>query len=105
MNYEFQSTLYQTGTEMSRAVAFTWLAPGSLCDRAHALAMLADATDVELADDAIEGLGLDCRREGNAAAAAPPTWLEERGVTRDDIAAGFAWLRETIDKKFPRPAL
>jgi hypothetical protein len=105
MTYEFQSTLYQTATEMCRALAFTWLVPGSLCDRAHALAMLADATDVELADDAIEGLGLNCCRDSNATTAAPPTWLEERGVTRDDIAAGFAWLRGNIDDKFPRRAL
>ncbi len=89
MPYQFQTKFYRTAEEMCRAIASACLSPGSLKDRERMLAVLADGTDEELADDAIEGLGLDCRQDH-------ATWMEERGVTREDIMRAFAYLRAYI---------
>ncbi len=92
MVYEFQTKHYQTADDMCRALASEWLCPDCLNDRERMLAFLADATDEELADAAIEGLGLNFR-DGHTHKTAPPTGMEQRGVTRDDIVRAFACVR------------
>jgi hypothetical protein len=78
---------------MCRAIASAWLSPDGRSDRNRALVFLAEARNEDLADHAIKGPGLDCC-EDHVDNCEPPTWMEERGVTREDIMAAFAWLRK-----------
>ncbi|MEK4031626.1 hypothetical protein WOC76_21370 [Methylocystis sp. IM3] len=96
MAYEFQSKLYQTAEGMCRAIASTWLSPVGLNNRERMLEFLADSTDEELADDAIKGFGLD-RPEGDNAELS--TWMEDRGIIRNDIASAFARIRKDLDER------
>ncbi len=74
---------------------YALLSPGGLKDRDHVLAVPAEATDEELTDDAIESLGVNCR-EDHTDEVPPPTWMEQRGITRDDIVRAFACLRANL---------
>ncbi len=60
--------------------------------------ILAFKTNEQLAEDAINGLGLDCGGH-YADKAEPPTWMDERGITREDIAAAFARLRASFHSR------
>jgi hypothetical protein len=82
MAYEFLSSSYPTASDLCVAIASTWLSGSGLADLERMRAFLADATDGELADDAIDGLRLS------------GSWMEERGIERGDVAAGFARVRE-----------
>jgi hypothetical protein len=94
---EFQSKLYQTAQEICRAVALAWLSFGGRSDPKQVAAILAYKTNQELADDAIKGFGLGLRTD-HAKGSKPLTWMEQRGVTREDIAAAFASLRRNLEE-------
>ncbi|MGJ0506549.1 MAG: hypothetical protein ACR652_05305 [Methylocystis sp.] len=100
MRYEFQSMLYQTADEMCLAIASTWLSPSGRNDRKQMDEILAYKTNEELADDAVKGLGLDCS-EASSRNPQPCTWMEERGITRDNIVAAFARVRKDLDEAQP----
>ncbi len=100
MRYEFQSKLYKTPDELCEAIASTWLSPGGHNDREQASAILAFKTNEALANDAIMGFGLDCR-EGHANDPEQCTWMEDRGITRENIVAAFARIRKGLDERKP----
>ncbi|MEK4031556.1 hypothetical protein WOC76_20190 [Methylocystis sp. IM3] len=96
MAYEFQTKLYQSSDDLCRAIAATWLSESALKWQKQMATILAYKTNEELADDAVKGLGLVCC-EPRSAKAERPKRKEQRGLTREDIAAGFAWVREHLD--------
>ena len=100
MRYEFRSKLYRTAEEMCRAIASSWLSPSGRNDRKQMDEILAFKTDEELADDAVKGLGLDCS-EASSRNRQPCTWMEERGIIRENIVAAFARLRNELDETQP----
>jgi len=57
--YEFQGTLYSSRREMLDAIATSWLSAGGLNDRVFIEESLAEMTARDLADEVIEGWGLD----------------------------------------------
>lgn len=97
MSYEFQSILYRTPSEMCQDIAWAWLSAGGTNTRQDMLGFLAEDTDESLADECIAGFGLD-QKAVTRYEELDQTWMETREIDRDDIVAGFAWVRANFDR-------
>ena len=84
MTYEFQSTLFRNANEMHAAIAGEWLSAGGANNDAFQREYLADYSDADMADEAIEGW--DLRGE----------WAEKRDFTRDALIEAFVDLRKAM---------
>lgn len=93
MTYEFQNTLYRTPREVADAIAAEWLSAGGENGRITVEAELANNTDAELAEAAIDGWGLHEIYQHPAYYYEGQTWLEDRGLEPSDIERAFARLR------------
>lgn len=95
--FEFQSSLYRNAREVADAITFTWLTANGSNSSDDISGFLADHTDAELADEAIETLGLNACQNEEAIrydGAVPVTWLGSRGLSRDALTAAFTRFRE-----------
>ena len=84
MTYEFQSSLFRNANEMHEAIAVEWLSGGGLNSEAFQREYLADWSDADTADVAIE-----CWRLSGE-------WAEARDFSRDELIKAFADLRESM---------
>jgi hypothetical protein len=84
MTYEFQSTLFGNASEMHAAIAGEFLSAGGMNSEDFQREYLADHTNEEMADEAIEGWDLSGE------------WAEKRDFTRDDLIEAFADLRKAM---------
>lgn len=82
MSWTFQGTAYQTKHDYYAAIAHEWLRAGGLHDRQSVRKTLAEASDDELADEAIEGWKFHGEN--------PP-------FERDGLAQAFAEYRHTVE--------
>lgn len=116
MAYEFQGSLYRTPRGMCDAIVEMWLCAHGKNKRADMLEALATMTNQQLADECIEGWGLDEEILGQWPCVPdlpldeqpeligkwrPITWMEEREISRGDIVRAFGDLREDFDARFP----
>lgn len=95
MSYEFQSTLFNTVSQMCNAIAGEWLSAGGSNGRDDIESALRDYTDDQLAAECMEGWGLD-QEVGDEG----QTWMESRGIDMDDLKAGFARVRSNPSEAF-----
>jgi hypothetical protein len=82
MTYEFQSTLFRNASEMHAAIAQEFLSAGGTASAAFQREYLADHSDAEIADEAIEGWNLSGE------------WAETSDFSREGLIAAFADLRK-----------
>lgn len=98
MSYEFQNILHRSAAAMAAAIAEEWLTAGGANTTAVIREeILPGATAESLADEAIEGWGLDQpdqEREGK-------TWMEARDTERADLVAAFEALIEQYSGPMP----
>jgi hypothetical protein len=74
MSWTFQGIAYQTKRDYYAAIALEWLSAGGLRDRQSVRKTLAETSDDELADEAIEGWSLDGQQPpSNATASRKPS--------------------------------
>lgn len=85
MDNVFQGTSYRTSRAMHDAIAEAWLCAGGNNGRSTMQDILAEFTDIELANDAAENWGF----EGNAA------------FDVNELVEAFADLRRDFDQRFP----
>lgn len=97
MTYEFGSSLYRNPREMCDAVAEQWLSAGGANDLADMLQFLNQMTDAQLADECIEGWGLNQPVDSDDPES--PTWLAARDTDRDDLITAFQVLRDNLDER------
>lgn len=90
MNYEFQSSLYRTPSELAAAIAGEWLCAGGANTREFMIDTLKSYSDADMADECIEGWGFTTE------------WMESRGIDRDKIINAFADLRISFYERFPK---
>jgi len=88
---EFGSFLYRTTTDMLDAIAEEWLSAGGANSEEMQRAFLADASDTELAIEAIDGWGLDLPGDFGE-----PSHMEFNEYAADDLAAAFGRLRARL---------
>lgn len=91
---EFQGILYRSPREMCDGVADAWLTAGGLNDAVFIRDVLERTTADKLADEVIEAWGFGLASENEEFAAEreerkAATWMDERGIDRDDIVAAF----------------
>ena len=84
MLYEFQSTAHRNLSEMSRAIAEEWLSAGGANSESQQREFLAESSDSDLADEAINAW--DLRGE----------WAQAREFDRADLVEAFADLRKAL---------
>ena len=99
MSYEFGSILYRTPREMCDGIAEQWLSAGGtnkLPDMQEALDRL---TDEQLADECIEGWGLD-EPVDQGDDFPNPTCMQTREAERDDLVTAFQVLRDNLEERF-----
>lgn len=89
---EFQNSLFRTTTEMLDAIASEFLSAGGTNSEEMQRAFLAEASDAELAIEAIDGWGLDLHGDFDE-----PSHMEFNEYTDDDLAAAFGRLRERME--------
>ncbi len=87
---EFGGALYPTPRAMCHAIASAWMTADGNNTNADIAGFFGD-TDEQLADDCIQGWGLDqpVVTDTYSCSEAEP-WMDERGIDRDDIIKGFA---------------
>jgi len=90
---EFGSFLYRTTTDMLDAIAEEWLSAGGANSKEMQREFLAEASDAELAIEAIDGWGLNLRGDFYFD---DPSHMEFNEYTADDLAAAFARIRARI---------
>lgn len=88
---EFGGFLYRTTTDMLDAIAEEWLSAGGANSEEMQRSFLAEASDAELAIEAIDGWGLDLHGDFDE-----PSHMEFNEYTASDLAAAFGRLRERI---------
>jgi hypothetical protein len=94
MTYEFQNTIYRTSTDLLDAIAYEWLTAGGLNGPDVIKELQADKTDAELARECIKGWGLDEPFDGSDDEDPPRSWMDERGITEEDLVEAFNQYRE-----------
>ena len=82
MHFEFRSKLYQSASEMHRAIAETYLEDGGHAEIADQRSHLASHTNEECADETIEQWLLD-----------EPEWAEPRAFSRSALIKAYDDLR------------
>lgn len=94
--YEFQNTLFRNSADVCSAIVGEWLTAGGMNTESDIKDILATQTDEEIADEIISGWGLleivnqdEIRYED----VAPVTWLESRGLSRNDLIAEIGGYR------------
>jgi hypothetical protein len=85
MSYEFQSMLYRTEREMHIAIAESYLSAGGNNDNETMLKFLAEMSDTDLANDAIENWELKDNPDFNT----------------DELVAAMADIRNNFAEHFP----
>ncbi len=80
-NLEFQGTLFRCTRDLANGIAGEWITAGGLNTDADIRGFFASSTDESLADDCINGWGLDAE------------WLGERDIDRSDIVAAMGRTR------------
>lgn len=99
MSYEFGSMLYPNARAMCDAIAEQWLCAGGNNKLPEMRKALTHYTDEQLADECIEGWGLD--EEVDQGDDFPnPTWMQARHATRDDLITAFQVLRNNLEERF-----
>jgi hypothetical protein len=86
--YEFQSALFDTPTQLARAIAGEWLSAGGSNGPRFIENILLVCSDAELAEGAISCWGLAEIEDYEG-----KSWLDRRDLTRADIEGAFAALR------------
>jgi hypothetical protein len=88
MNYEFQSMLYPNARTMLDVVAYEWMTAGG----ANSTEFITESCQISaqaLAAECIKEWSLD-DAQSNAYDDDTPSWMDENGVTIDDITEAFS---------------
>ena len=93
----FQETIYQTPRQLLSAIAYAW-ATGCGHDSGETVAAyIAAGTDLEHAEEAIRGWGLDQVGDEELWRGEPsPSHMQLNGYTAEDLAAAFGRFREHL---------
>jgi len=92
LTYEFQNTIYRTSADLLDAIAYEWLTAGGLNGPDVIKELQANQTDAELARECVKGWGLDEPFDDDADP--PHSWMDERGITEEDLVEAFNQYRE-----------
>ena len=84
--YEFQSTLHRTVSEMSNAIAESWITADGANSPEFMASYLVDVSDVELAAECIKGWELDQDADDMDA---PQSHMSFNGYDAADLVAAF----------------
>lgn len=98
-NYEFGSSLYRNANEMVEAIVEQWLSANGKNDLLDQLEALRNLSDEQLADECIEGWGLEQPHDTDEPGG--PTWLAWREASRDDIVEAFGDIRKRLTSPMP----
>jgi hypothetical protein len=98
--YEFQSALFRNSSAVASAIVNAWMTSGGAASAREVAESLAYFGDPLLADDCINSWGLleiVNNDESKFENAESETWLEIRGLTRDELVQAFTDFRSQFD--------
>jgi len=103
MNYEWGDTLFRTKTAMLDAIAEAWVTARGHASPAETRRNFHEATDAELAAQAIDGWGLDQPRGRRFSLDDErPSHMVECGYSVEDLTAAFARARAWHEQNAPQ---
>jgi len=101
--YEWDNTLFRTRDEMLDAIAEAWVTARGHASPAETLRNFHEATDAELATQAIDGWGLDQPRGRRFSLDGErPSHMAEHEYTAADLAEAFARVRAWHEQHAPQ---
>jgi len=101
-NYEFQSGLYNSPSQMCAAIAAEWISAGGLNSQSDIENFLSEMTDEHLADECIAAWELD--QPEIVLGIEDGSWMSARDAERADLVRAFAEMRGNAAEVFDWPA-
>jgi len=100
-NYEFQTGLYNSPSQMCAAIAMEWLSAGGLNSQSDIENFLSEMTDEQLSDECIAAWGLD--QPETILGIEDGSWMSARDTERSDLVRAFADVRGNAAEVFGWP--